>query len=173
MCWVTSAMSVCLKETARGGRNCFTRCWGEGVRQKVQEQNPCLHGVVTRSRFLWTHVRPGRFFSVDLGNLEYRRNLALTSGGRDFIGGKEQIEFTAVCLLTTRDPAAVTPLWRLWDSRGLESTMGLEVACGRRGSAGHWDVLGEPRALIGEDGVEEAAINSCCITSCGGMLTNT
>lgn len=161
-------MSVCLKETARGGRNCFTRCWGEGVRQKVQEQNPCLHGVVTRSRFLWTHVRPGRFFSVDLGNLEYRRNLALTSGGRDFIGGKEQIEFTAVCLLTTRDPAAVTP-----DSRVLESTMGLEVACGRRGQAGHWDVLGEPRALIGEDGVEEAAINSCCITSCGGMPTNT
>lgn len=83
------------------------RCWGEVIRQKFQEQNLCLHGVVTRSCFLWTHVRPGRFFSVDLGNLGCRMILALTLGDRDFIGGREQIKFTAVCLLTTGDPGAI------------------------------------------------------------------
>lgn len=83
------------------------RCWGEVIRQKFQEQNSCLHGVVTRSCFLWTHVRSGRFFSVDLGNLGCRMNLALTLGARDFIGGREQIKFTAVCLLTTGDPGAI------------------------------------------------------------------
>lgn len=133
LCGVTSAMSVGIKETTKGGRNCFMRCWGEVIRQKFQEQNLCLHGVVTRSCFLWTHVRSGRFFSVDLGNLGCRMNLALTLGDRDFIGGREQIKFTAVCLLTTEDPGAIAPLWRLWDSRALDTTMGLEVACGRRG----------------------------------------
>lgn len=111
----------------------FHEVLGRSIQAEGSGANPCLHGVVTRSRFLWTHVRPGRFFSVDLGNLEYRRNLALISGGRDFIGGKEQIKFTAVCLLTIRDPAAITPLWRLWDSRVLDSSMGVEVACGRTG----------------------------------------
>lgn len=78
---------------------------------------------------LWTCVRPRRFFSVDLVSLGYRRNLALTPGDRDFIGGREQMKFTAVCLQPTRDPGASTLFWRLWDSRALSTTMGLEVVC--------------------------------------------
>jgi hypothetical protein len=41
-------------------------------------------------------LRPRRVFSVELGNLGYRRNLALTAGDQGLIGGREQMKFISV-----------------------------------------------------------------------------